>query len=646
MAGADHDIHNEDQYPVYQNDDLGLIYSTAASTFRVWSPQAEEAQVLMFETGIGGYPKEAYALTRSESGTWCLTIEQDLAGWFYTYRVKINGHWSIDVPDPYAKMVGVNGLRAMIGDINSSNPPGWHEDISPSFSKLNRPEDAIIYELHIRDASIHPGSGISLKGKYSGLTETGTRNKDGLATGIDHLKELGVTHIHLLPLNDFNSVDETDLHTAQYNWGYDPLNYFTPEGSYSTDPYDGITRIRELKSMIATMHKHGLRVVVDVVFNHTAHIKKSIFNQLAPGYYYRHNPDGSFSDGTGCGNEVASEMPMARKFMIDCLVYWLKEYHVDGFRFDLMGVHDIETMQIIADTLRSIKTDILLYGEGWAGGHSIFPHEQRAVKENVQLLHGIAVFSDDIRDGIKGRVFMPDQKGFIGGASHLTETIKAGIVASCDHPQVNYANSDIPGKAFATRPGQVVSYCECHDNHTLWDKLALSNSEDNVEDRKMMHKLALSIILTSQGIPFLHAGTEFLRSKKGVENSYKSPDDINAIDWNQKTQHVDYVEYIKRLIRIRKEHPAFRMTRADEITRFILFDKETPEGCIVYQIDGEGMHDHWKKIWIGINQRKDGLTIPLPAGKWKDAFSDDENNILKNSFTIPGICLSMLYRID
>lgn len=665
-----------DQYPVYTGKDLGMTWSKTSSRFRIWSPTATQAQLLLYkddthkgDTGNASSssarhkapssatrhkapssarhpaqttdapfqptrttdtpfqtkqttdaPFQIVDMTKVSHGDWYTKLTGDWKGTLYAFRVKIGNTWSLEVPDPYARAVGINGKRGMIIDPKDTDPPGWASDKSPAFSKTNSPTDAIIYELHIRDASIDPGSGIQHKGLFAGLAESGTVSKQGLATGLDHLKELGVTHIHLLPFFDYNSVDESRPDSAQYNWGYDPLNYNTPEGSYSTNPYDGITRIKELKQLVAAFHRHGLRIIMDVVYNHTALTGASNFNQLVPGYYYRHNADNSFSNATACGNETASERTMMRKFMLESILYWAKEYHIDGFRFDLMGVHDITTMNSIADSLHAIRPDIILYGEGWTAGASPLPDSLRALKKNVSKLHHIAVFNDDTRDAIKGSVFDIHDKGFVSGKTGMEESVKFGIVAACRHPQVDYSKVNYSKTPYADAPGKVITYCECHDNNTLWDKLALSCTDANAKDREKMHRLALTIVLTSQGIPFLHAGTEFLRSKKGVENSYNAGDSINAIDWRLKSVHNDLVKYIETLIRMRRAHPAFRMTTARQVIRNIRFDKASPAGTIVYTIDGAAMHDTWKTIRIAFNGTASPADIALPPGNWHNAF--------------------------
>jgi pullulanase len=606
-------------YPVYYEKDLGLTYSTVFSIFKIWAPTAQKAELFFYKEGEGGEPFKTINMEKGIHGTFHSQVEGDLKGTFYTFRVSINGNWSNEIPDPYAKAAGVNGKRAMVVDLKDTNPQAWDNDKSPFFSKTNALTDAIVYELHIRDASIHETSGIKQKGKFLGLAEENTKSIDGLPTGLSHLKELGVTHIHLLPFFDYNSVEESKLDKPQYNWGYDPLNYNVPEGSYSTNPYDGVTRIKELKQMIAAFHKNGLRVVMDVVYNHVANAAASNFEQLVPGYYFRHKADGSFSDATACGNETASEMPMMRKFILESVLYWAKEYHIDGFRFDLMGVHDIETMNLIAAALRKIKPDILLYGEGWTAGASPLPDNMRALKANASKLNHIAVFSDDIRDGIKGSVFDIKDRGFASGKTGMEESIKFGVVAACNHPQVDMKKVNYSKKAYAREPWNTISYTECHDNNTLWDKLYLSCPEASRMELVKMQQLALTIVLTSQGISFLHAGTEFLRDKKEVENSYNAGDSINAIDWGMKKENEDVFEYVKKLIQLRKQHPAFRMTSTLQIKQHIKFDTKAPGNTVIYTINGLAVKDKWKKIWVAHNGNAKPKSVEVPAGNWKNA---------------------------
>jgi pullulanase len=568
-------------------------------------------------------------MIKGGQGTWTASINRDIAGKFYTFRIMVNGKWNNEVPDPYAKSVGVNGRRAMVVDLARTNPEGWNKDkTTPMTSKTN----AVIYELHVRDASISPGSGIKQKGKYLGLTEKGTRNSDGMSTGLDHLIEMGVTHIHLLPCFDFYSVDESTPDKAQYNWGYDPLNYNVPEGSYATNAEDGITRIKEFKQLIKTFHDNGLKVIMDVVYNHTRLTEDSWFNQLVPGYYYRHDAKGAFSNATACNNETASERPMFRKFMLESVKYWVEEYHVDGFRFDLMGVHDIETMNLISKQLHELKPDILLYGEGWTAGPSPLPEEKRAVKKNAHLLKDIAVFSDDIRDGIKGSVFEFEDKGFASGKSGMEESIKFGVVGAMQHPQVKYSKVNYSKAAYAGYPWNVISYCECHDNHVLADKLMISARTNSNLERREMQKLALGIVLTSQGISFLHAGTEFLRSKNGVENSFESGDTINRINWELKARNRDVFEFVKGMIAMRKAHPAFRMTDANLVRKGIKFLQDR-NNFVSYTIGGNAAGDSWKNIFVLYNGNAESREFKFPPGKWKVHVQN--NKIVKNTEPVP-----------
>lgn len=631
-------------YPVYKGNDLGLTYSPKGSVLRIWAPTAVKVELLLYKEGIDGSPMQTINMQKSEAGTWKTILTGDHQGKFYTFRVQVNGKWSDEVPDPYAKAVGVNGKRAIIIDLKKTNPVQWEKDKSLAFKN---PTDAIIYELHVRDASISANSGIKNKGKFLGLTEKGTKNNEGLSTGLDHLKELGVTHVHLLPFFDFNSVDESKPDKAQYNWGYDPLNYNVPEGSYSTNPYDGVSRIKELKQLIKTFHENGLRIVMDVVYNHTALTENSNFNQLVPGYYYRQTKEGNFSNATACGNETASERPMMRKFILESFLYWVKEYHIDGFRIDLMGVHDIETMNLISNELHKIKPDILLYGEGWTAGSSPLPDSLRALKKYAYKLYRIAVFSDDIRDGIKGSVFEHEDKGFASGKPGMEESIKFGIVASCKHPQVDYSKVNYSKAPYTAQPYNTVSYCECHDNHVLWDKLAISAKNATEEERKNMDKLAVSIVLTSQGISFLHAGTEFLRSKKGVENSFESPDNINEIDWSLKAKNKDVFEYLKALIKIRKQHPAFRMMSSKQVADNIRFMENLPDRVVAYTINGQAVKDAWSKIAIIFNGNGAEMKISLPEGRWQKVSLPGQSSFLHKSFpsiVVPGYSCAILYQ--
>ncbi len=636
-------INEYTSYPEYNGADLGLSYSSSQTSFRLWAPTADLVQLRLYQEGTGGDPLQTLDMNKADSGTWTIDLAGEMKGLFYTVRVMINNKWLKEIPDPYARAVGVNGKRGLIMDLKETDPDNWQNDKSPV---LENATDAVIYELHVRDASISPNSGIYNKGKFSGLTEKGTRNIAGLSTGLDHLADLGVTHIHLLPIYDFYSIDETQPEKPQYNWGYEPLNYNTPEGSYASNACDGLTRINELKQLIKTFHDNNLGVVMDVVYNHTMLTEDSYFNQIVPGYYYRQAPDGTFSNATACGNETASERPMMRNFMLESLKFWVNEYHVDGFRFDLMGVHDITTMNIIARELRKIKPGLLLYGEGWTAGESPLPDSVRALKKYAYKLDDIAVFNDDIRDGIKGSVFVNEERGFASGRPGMEESIKFGIVAACKHPQVDYKKVNYSNAPYAAKPAQTITYAECHDNHVLWDKLKISAIDASEAERKEMYKLALTIVLTSQGISFLHAGSEFLRSKKGNENSYNSGDSINAIDWNLKTRNHDVYLYVKSLIKMRKEHPAFRMKTAEDIVGNLAFLDKMPEGTIGYTINGAAAKDSWKKIRIYFNGTAIPQKIKLDQVSWKSFVSNNQliaGDSVVNSLELKPYSCSILY---
>jgi pullulanase len=637
-------IPSYDDYPVYTGHDLGVAYSPLKTVFKVWAPRASEVKLRLYAAGDGGEALQTVNLAKASDGTWAITLKGDQKNKYYTFQVMQDGSWLLERPDIYAKAVGVNGNRGMVVDLPSTDPANWQNDKKPVQKNFT---DIILYELHIRDISISPNSGIKNKGKFLGLAESGTKSPDGEKTGLDHIKELGVTDVHLLPSFDFNSVDETK--SGQYNWGYDPLNYNVPEGSYSTDPYDGNVRIKEFKQMVQALHKKGLRVILDVVYNHTSDTKGSNFNQFAPGYFYRHNPNGSYSNGTGCGNEVASERPMTRKFIIESVVYWAKEYHLDGFRFDLMGTHDIETMNQLSDALHKIDPTLFIYGEGWTAGNSPLPENLRAVKSNVSKLNQIAVFSDDLRDGLKGGWSDMKEKGFVSGNQAMTESVKFGIVASTPNEQVNYKSVNYSKAPWATEPFQTITYVSCHDDNTLFDRLKISNPASSEEDLIKMDKLANAIVLTSQGVAFLHSGAELLRTKQGVANSFRSPDSINQIDWSRKTKYKAVFDYYKQLVALRKHHPAFRMPSTKMIRANLEFLDPGSPGVISYRINNNANGDPWKTILVVLNGNPAAQMVKIPPGKWTLAADEntiDEQGIKKimpGNFTIPGTSVCIMY---
>lgn len=634
-------------YPVYEGTDLGLTFTPEQSVFKLWAPSASKVMLSLYEAGVGGTPKEEVKMKYVQDGIWEAIINKNLEGTFYTFKTFVNEKWGEEVPDPYVKAVGVNGRRGQVINFEKTNPVGWENDKKPT---LENPTDIILYELHIRDISMHENSGIQNKGKFLGLAESGTKSPEGEATGLDHFKELGVTHVHLLPSYDYMSIDESKLEENNFNWGYDPQNYNVPEGSYSTNPYDGATRIKEFKQMVKTLHENGIRVILDVVYNHTGETVGSNFNQLVPGYYYRQNSEGGFSDASACGNETASDRPMMRKFILESVKYWVEEYHLDGFRFDLMGIHDIETMNQVSSVLHEIDPTIFIYGEGWTAGDSPLPEENRALKKHVHRMGGIAAFSDDIRDGLKGSVFDAPDRGFVSGKPFMEESVKFGVVAATEHPQLNYAKVNYSDAPWASQPRQAINYVSCHDNHTLWDRLINSQPAASEVERIEMDILANTVVLTSQGIPFLHAGVELLRTKDGEENSYKSPDAINKIDWSRKTKYKAVFETYKQLIQLRKNHPAFRMTSTEMIQRHLKFlDFKEGDLLLGYTISDNANGDEWATILVLFNGNATDRPVDLPAGEWTMVVRGAEINEAgisgaKNAVKVPGRSAMIFYK--
>ncbi|MEM8582769.1 MAG: type I pullulanase [Bacteroidota bacterium] len=610
-----------DEYPVYTGGDLGLTYTSEVSVFKLWSPGAEEARVLLYE-GDGIDPDEqplaSYPMKRSE-GVWVCETTGDQQGKYYTFQIMKDGRWLAEAPDIYARAVGTNGKRAQIVDMSQSNPEAWQADQRPIIAQ---PTDMVIYEMHIRDISVHASSGNPFPGKFLGLTQVGTSTANGQTTGLDHLLEMGITHVHILPAFDFASLDESPGAPMGFNWGYDPLNYNVPEGTYATDASNGLVRIREFKQMVQALHQAGIGVIMDVVYNHTGPTDDSPFNLLVPGYYYRTNPDGSWSDASGCGNETASERPMVRDYIRQSVKYWAEEYHVDGFRFDLMGIHDIETMNAIAEDLQQIDPSIFVYGEGWTAGGSPLPDSLRALKANVPQLRQVAAFSDDLRDGLKGSVFNHEEQGFVSGAIGRAESVKFGVVAAGQHPQLDYQAVNYSNAPWAPEPSQCINYVSCHDNHTLWDRLQISNADNSEAERERMHRLSLAVVLTSQGVPFLHAGTELLRTKQGEENSYKSPDNINAIDWTRKGDYATTLKYVQDLIELRRAHSAFRMATNADIQSKLQFMDTEDEQLIAYRITN-APDDEWTDIVVIYNAHPNPVTFDLPEGSYQAVVYDD-----------------------
>ena len=609
--------------PSYNGDDLELIVNNSGTHFTLWSPQAEAVRTILYPTDRNSAAIDTLEMSRGSQGTWRVSVPEKLYGKFYTFQIKHNGKWLNETPGVWAKAVGTNGLRAAVIDFAATNPAGWDADRGPVVENIN---DVILYEMHHRDFSVHPSSGIVNKGKFLALTEQGTRSLLGDKTGIDHLKELGITHIHILPSYDYNSVDETQLPSNKYNWGYDPFNYNAPEGSYSTNPADPYARIREMKQMVKSLHDAGIGVVMDVVYNHTALNDDSNFSLTAPGYYYRHRADGTYSDASGCGNETASERQQMRNYIINSVKYWASEYHIDGFRFDLMAIHDTETMTAVAKTLKEINPSIFVYGEGWTAGDSPLPVERRALKENVAKMEGIAVFSDDIRDAVKGHYSNAADRGFATGKAGNEETVKIGIVASTAHPQVDYSKGNNSKFAYASAPTQVINYVSCHDDLCLTDKLAKSIGNESEADRMRAARLAQTIVFTSQGTPFMFAGEEVFRDKKGVHNTYQSPDDVNAIDWSLKQKNAEQFQYYCQLIALRKAHPAFRMTTTEQIAKHLVFDKVSEPLLISYSLKDNANGDSWREIKVIFNGSSEAKTVKVSKADWIIVAEDGKLN--------------------
>ena len=579
------------------------VYMGEKTEFAVWAPTAQAAQLKLYRSASDEAAFETVDMKKSNDGLWKAVVKEDVKGAFYTFSVQHDGQWLPETAGISAKAVGVNGWRGAVVDWSETDPEGWAEDKSPKVD----PSDIIVYELHHRDFSIHETSGVQNKGKYLALTEEGTKNPDGLATGLDHLKEIGVTYVQLLPSTDFITVDEEHLENNQYNWGYDPFNYNAVEGSYSTDPFNPVTRIREFKQMIQALHNAGFRVILDVVYNHTTDAKKTGFERTMPGYFYRMRPDGTYFDGSGCGNETASEQAMFRKYMIESLEWWMKEYHIDGYRFDLMAIHDIETMNLISERLHAIDPEVVIYGEGWAAASPAYPAEEIALKVNTYMLDKIGAFSDNIRDAVRGPLGC-ENAGFMDGVAGNKANVEFGIAGGVEHPQVSV-------ERWTNNPLQHVSYVSCHDDHCLRDRLEEATKASEKE-RLAMVKLAQTAVYTSQGIPFIFTGEELYRHKQGVKNSYCSPDSINAIDWTYKTKYKDLVDYYAGLAAIRHAHPGFCLGDAELVREKLQFI-EVDDPCVVaFRISGLEGIDSAKSLTVLLNGSKKTAKVEIPQGNY------------------------------
>lgn len=584
----DHKLIDAKYY--YDGDDLGVSYSREKSIFKLWAPLAKDVKLIIDD--------EIFPMERKERGIWKITIENDAHGRFYNYDISLDGNKYTEIVDPYAKSLSVNGKKGAVVDFKRATPDNWRLD-KPKFQNY---VDAIIYELHIRDISIDDNSGIKHKGNYLGLSELDTFTPDGLTSGLNHIKELGVTHVQLMPIYDFATVDETK--EGDYNWGYDPLNFNALDGSYSTDPYDPTARIYEFKQMVQTIHDSDIRVIMDVVYNHVYDIHTINFEKILPGYYFRQKENGEFYNGSGCGNEVASERKMVRKFIVDSVTFWAKEYNLDGFRFDLMGLLDIETMNQIRYALDKIDPSIIIIGEGWEMGEALNFHD-KACLWNSKYLPRIGQFNDDFRDGIRGNNFNAESIGYIGGKYSNKISVLRGIVGGVEY-------SDEIKHLDGVEPDQTVNYVEVHDNHTLYDKLKLSIKDKSVKER---HLLGTAISILSQGITLIHSGQEIMRTKDFEHNTYNMGDEFNKFDWARKKEHFDVFNYFKALIKIKREHPSFRLNNTIEIKNKInILNSE--ESVIAYTI--KNPEDSWKEILVVHNASKETKIVDThETKKWR-----------------------------
>lgn len=596
----------ESQY-TYTGDDLGATWTKEATTFRVWAPTAEAVKVKLYGSGsetstnlLGTVDMKA-----DKNGTWVATKEGDLHGTFYTYEVTIDGD-STEACDPYAKATGVNGKRAMVINLDSTDPEGWDKDTNPNADLTIN--DAIIYELHIRDLGTDENSGIEKVGKYLSLTEHGTTTPGGVKTGIDHIKELGITHLHILPMYDYGSINEMNSNGG-FNWGYDPVNYNVPEGSYSTDPYDGAVRVNEVKQMVQSLHNDGISVIMDVVYNHVYSGDDFCFNKIVPGYFSRISATGTYSNGSGCGNDTASERAMVKKYIVDSVLYWTEEYHIDGFRFDLVGLIDTETINEVMEEVHKVRPDVIFYGEGWTMSTNVTKEGyDMTTQTNSQMVPGFAFFNDTLRDGLKGSVFENTATGYVSGALGHTSTIK-----ECFYGLARWCKT----------PSQTINYASCHDNNTLFDRLQESRKDASTEDLIKMNNLAAAIYMMSQGVPFMQAGEEMLRSKVNEDgtfnhNSYNASDEVNSIKWGtlEDETYMDVVEYYKGLIAFRKAHGALRLTTAEDVAAHVTELTGLEDDVLGFEITGGVNGETAESIIVVFNPNTEATKVTLPEGNW------------------------------
>jgi len=587
------------------------VYSSDRTEFAFWSPVAEQMELRLYDDATTS-EFETYTLKKNSDNFWKTSVKGDLSGHYYTVRSFQNGTWSEESPGIFAKAVSINGQRAAIIDMSKTNPADWATDQRPPMTDTT---DIVIYETHLRDFTMSASSGIANKGKFLALTETGTTTPEGLKTGIDHLKELGITHLQILPFFDYGSIDETCLEKNKYNWGYDPMNYNVPEGGYSTDPANPETRIIELKQMIQALHNAGIRVIMDVVYNHTYNVGGCALGRMVPLYFYRLNEDGSFANGSGCGNETASDHEMMRQYMIESVCYWAREYHIDGFRFDLMGIHDQETMRQIRAALDQIDPTILTFGEGWAAMSPAYPYDQLAMKQWTYKMPRVGAFSDDIRNSLIGSPF-DHERGFASGNNASRNDLCFGLTGGIDY------KNNMFGTGWSGEPMQHISYITCHDNYCLRDRIEISAPEESEATKLRMNKLAQTAVLVSQGMTFIYGGEELFRTKLGIDNSFESPDSINTIAWENKSTYHDLFEYYRKMIQIRREHKGFRLGTAELVNQHVEFLPTDDESLVAYCIkDLQGI-DSAKTLIVLLNGSAEAIEANIPEGNY-DILAND-----------------------
>ena len=574
------------------------VYSPQQTQFAFWSNVAEQMEVLIYEDAVSDQPS-AVSLTKGENDFWTAAVEGDLEGKYYTVRSFQNGEWAPEAPGIFAKAVSINGQRAAIIDLAKTNPEGWENDVRPAMPDMT---DIVVYETHMRDYTISPNSGIEHKGKFLGMAEE---------PAIRHLKELGITHLQVLPMFDYGSIDETTLDKNRYNWGYDPVNYNAPEGGYSTDPADPACRIREAKMMIQAMHANGIRVIMDVVYNHTYDVMGCALGRVVPQYFYRLNADGTYANGSGCGNETASDHEMMRQFMVESVCYWAREYHVDGFRFDLMGIHDQETMRQIRAALDEIDSTILTYGEGWAAMSPAYPYEELAMKQWTYKMPRVGAFSDDIRNALIGSPF-DHERGFASGNAACKQALMNGLIACPE---------------WSGEPMQHVSYITCHDNYCLRDRIEVSAKEETEATKIRMNKLAQTAVLVSQGMSFIYGGEELFRTKMGIDNSYQSPDSINIIPWENKTAYADLFTYYQQMIAIRHAHKGFRLGSVEAVKEHVEFIPTDNEHLIIYRINALEGIDSAKSLIVLLNGGAEQAKVDVPQAQYNVLAHDAQANV-------------------